>query len=260
MVEEKTVLINNLKTNFKATGAGPVILILHGWGASSNSWSKVQDILAGKGYRVICPDFPGFGKSKAPEKPWDVSDYAQWVIEFIQSQNIDKFSLIAHSFGGRVAVKLSAKYPQKIESLIFCSSAGIKHEPDLQTKGIYEITRLGNKVFAQKFLSNFKDKAKNVLYFFLRRKDYARAKGVMRKTLQRVLKEDLLSYLSKIRTKTLIIWGEDDKYVPIKDAHTFKEKIEGSKLEILLGAGHSPHFERPGRLAEIIFNFLKAKP
>ncbi len=65
-MEEKELLINNLRANYKIAGQGPAILILHGWGGSSDSWLKVQEILANQGYRVVGPDFAGFGKSKSP--------------------------------------------------------------------------------------------------------------------------------------------------------------------------------------------------
>ncbi|GAI38906.1 unnamed protein product [marine sediment metagenome] len=67
---EKTLSINNLKVNYKIAGSGPVILVLHGWGSSSDSWVDVMEILSGRGYKVICPDFPGFGKSQPPIQPW----------------------------------------------------------------------------------------------------------------------------------------------------------------------------------------------
>ena len=79
----------------------------------------------------------------------------------------------------------------------------------------------------------------------------------MKETIKKVLDEDLLSDLSKIKTKTLIVWGSVDKMVPLKYAHIFKEKIENSRLEIMPKVGHSPHLEDPKKLSEIILKFLK---
>ena len=75
--------------------------------------------------------------------------------------------------------------------------------------------------------------------------------------MKKVLEEDLLPELPKIKTKTLIVWGDKDKMVPVKYAYLFKEKISDSRLEIFPKVGHSPHLEVPGLLSEKILNFLK---
>jgi pimeloyl-ACP methyl ester carboxylesterase len=255
-MEEKTLLINNLKINYKIAGSGPAILILHGWGGSSSSWVGVQKNIAARGFKVLCPDFPGFGKSDSPKDVWDVTDYMNWTVDFVKSQNLEKFFILAHSFGGRVAIKFALNFPDKIEGLIFCNSAGIKHEPDFKAKIILQLSKLGNLIFTPKFLARFKDRIRNLFYFFLRRKDYIKANGIMREIIKRVLDEDLLPCLSQIKERTLIVWGKRDKLVPIEDANLFKEKIKNSKLKILPNIGHSPHLEAPEELTKIILDFI----
>jgi pimeloyl-ACP methyl ester carboxylesterase len=255
-MEEKTLLINNLKINYKIAGSGPAILILHGWGGSSSSWTKVLERIAAKGFKVVCPDFPGFGKSDTPKEIWSVSDYADWTLEFIKSQNLDNFFILGHSFGGRIAIKLSVSFPERIQGLIFCNSAGIKHKPDLKTKVIFKLSKFGNLIFRARFLSRIKDIVRNVFYVFLRRRDYIKAKGIMREIIKKVLEEDLFPYLSQIKVKTIIIWGEKDKTVPVEDAYIFKREITNSRLEILPNIGHSPHLEAPSELTDIILEFI----
>lgn len=262
-MREEKILINNLRVNYKMAGSGPAILVLHGWGGSSDSWIPVQKILAEKGYQVLVPDFPGFGKSITPPESWGMEDYMQWLKSFIEEirKTHEEFSgsfyLIGHSFGGRVAIKFVTEYPDRIKRLILCDSAGIKPKPGLKTKMIFWLARIGNAVFTPKHLQRFKDSARNLFYIFLRNRDYVKANGTMRKTIKKVLDEDLLEDLSKIKTKTLIIWGSSDKMVPVKYAYIFKDKIANSKIEILPKIGHSPHLETPEKLSEIILNFIK---
>lgn len=256
MIEEKEILINNLKANYKIAGEGPAILVLHGWGGSSDSWIKVIQILTKEGLKVICPDFPGFGKSKTPLEPWSIDDYIKWVVDFANSQNLEDFFIISHSFGGRVAIKFVANYPERVKGLILCASAGIKPKPGLKTKIIFRLSKIGNAIFTPKYLVRFKDGTRNLFYVFLRHKDYVKANGTMKETIKKVLEEDLLPDLSKIKTKTLIIWGKNDKMVPLKYAYFFKENIENSKLEIIPKVGHSPHLEVPEKLSEIILKFI----
>ena len=255
MLEEE-ILIKGLKVNCKIAGSGPAILILHGWGGASDSWLEVQRILGRGGYRVICLDFPGFGKSITPPVPWGVKDYTDFILNFIQELKLENFFLLGHSFGGRIAIKFATNYPEKLKGLILCSSAGIKPKPGLKTRIIFLIARIGNTIFTPRHLKRFKDEARNLFYIFLRHKDYVKANDTMKETIKKVLNEDLLPDLSKIKTKTLIVWGKIDKMIPVTQAHIFKEKIENSKLEILPEIGHSPHLEAPEKFSEIILKFL----
>lgn len=256
-MNEREIYINGLKVNYKIAGEGQPILILHGWGGSSNSWIKVLKILAGEGYQVRVPDFPGFGKNKTPAKPWGVDDYVKWLVDFTNSQNLSNFFLLGHSFGGRIAIRFAVKYPEKLKGLILCASAGIKPKQNFATKIIYLIALIGNVIFTPKFLARFKDAVRNLFYIFLRNRDYVRADGTMKETIKKVLDEDLLEDIPRIKIRTLLIWGEKDKLVPLKYAYMFKEKIKNSELKILPKVGHTPNLEAPEKLAEIILKFLK---
>jgi len=256
-MEEKKIIINSLTTNYKISGTGEPLLILHGWGGSSDSWIGVQEILAKQGYKVICPDFPGFGKSFIPPEIWGIDDYTKWLSDFVISQNFKKFFLLGHSFGGRIAIRFAKDCPEKLKGLILCDSAGIKPKLGVKTRITFFIARIGNAIFTSKPLIRFKDTARNLFYIFLRHRDYAKAEGTMKEIIKKVLEEDLLPDLSKIKTKTLIIWGKEDKIVPVNQAHIFKEKIPDSKLEIIPKVGHSPHLEVPEKLFEILLKFIK---
>ncbi|MBZ9571996.1 alpha/beta hydrolase [Patescibacteria group bacterium] len=258
MTEEKVILINNLKVNFKIEGEGEPLLILHGWGGSSDSWIEVRKILANQGFLVICLDLPGFGKSISPPIPWTVRDYSDFLLNFIKNLKLEKIILMGHSFGGRITIKFARLYPEKLKNLILCASAGIKHSFNTRQKIFFNLARLGNFLFSKGFLKRFKDSARNIFYLFLRQRDYQKVKGVMKETFKKVVAEDLLPELSQIKTKTLIIWGERDKSVPLEDAYLMKERIPHSILEIIPKAPHTPNLEVPEKLAEIITHFLRS--
>jgi len=256
-MEEKQILINNLKTNYKIAGLGPVVLILHGWGGSSDSWLNVQEILVKNGYQVIVPDFPGFGKSENPPTPWGIKEYTDFVFNFVNQLKLDQIFLLGHSFGGRIAIRFTTLYPEKVKRLILSNSAGIKAKPDLKACLIFLLVKWGNALFKKKVLVEFKDYARNFLYFFLRKRDYVKANEFMKKSMKKVIEEDLLPDLPKIKNNTLIIWGNKDKMVPVKFAKVFKEKIKNSQLIVFPNVGHSPHLETPEKLAQTILDFLE---
>ncbi len=251
--QENKALIKGVETNYKIIGQGRAVLILHGWGSSPDSWNTVQEILSGQGLRVISPDFPGFGKSETPESAWNLDDYLAWTVEFIDFLKLDKLIIIGHSFGGRVAIKLSAKYPEKVEKLILCGAAGIKPKLTVKQKLVLGTAKAGNFFFSNRLLKNA---ARKIFYTFLSHKDYVKANPIMKEIMKKVLAEDLFPILSQINAETLLIWGEKDKMVPLKYGRIMEREIKDAKLKIISGAGHSVYKEVPEKTASIISEFL----
>jgi pimeloyl-ACP methyl ester carboxylesterase len=257
-ITEEKIIINGLEANVKKKGDGNPLLILHGWGGSSDSWVEMINLLAEKGYRIICPDFPGFGKSRPPFNPWTIDDYVNWTISLINLLGLRDFVLVGHSFGGRISIRLGADYPEIMREIILCDSAGIKPGKGPKTYLIYIIAKIGNALFTSRILRRFKDGVRNLFYSLIRSRDYIKANGVMKETIKNVLERDLLPDLDRIRNRTLIVWGEKDMMVPLKYARVFNERIKGSRLVTLPKIGHSPHLEVPERLVEIIIQFLQS--
>lgn len=251
-MEEKFVDINGIKIFTRIKGTGTPFLILHGWGASSDSWLKVQEILA-RNFRVFVLDLPGFGKSGLPLRPWDVQDYMEFVLDFLEVHNIKHCYLLGHSFGGRISIKLSAQFPDSVIKLILIDSAGTRPAKSNFFKRILSSTASFASIFS--FLPGFQLFRRFFYRFIIRSTDYLKVMGVMKETFLKVISEDLTFYLEKIKSGTMIIWGEKDKITPIKDGRFIHSKIPNSKL-IILSCGHSPHLEIPEDLSKNILDFL----
>jgi len=230
------------------------IVILHGWQSSKEKWNKVKEIIEEKGVKVIIPDLPGFKPETKLDYPWNLSDYLDWIENFIEEKKnlgdlIEPFFLLGHSFGGRVSIKLALNHPEKLRGLILVSSAGIRNKKMLASKLI-----LLNKL---SFLPGYLLLRKAFYKFVIRRTDYLRVEGVMKETFKKIIKEDLSVFLSKIKVKTLILWGKKDKVTPVSNAYLMKKKIEGSELKILENIGHTPYLEDPKTLANEILTFIQ---
>ena len=196
-MKEKTLRIQNREVHYKIAGEGPAIFILHGWGRGSDSWAEVQEKLAEAGYKVIVPDLPGFGKTSPPETIWGVKEYADFAMEFIKKLGADTFFLLGHSFGGQVAVKFAASYPEKLEKLILCAPAAIRKEPGLKEVFITYVAKMGNFVLFFIPIEGLRQFARNVFARIIGRSDYLQAPGIMRKVMQKVIREDLSTFFLK---------------------------------------------------------------
>ena len=240
------------------------IVILHGWGRGAKSFSLVEEFLKRKGNSVYIFDLPGFGVVPPPPNPWSVSDYVDFVLKFVESRNLDKFYLLGHSFGGRIAIKLAARHPDKLAGLILCDAAGVTPRPKVKIAVFGFFSKIGNWIFLFPLLSAFREGARKFAYWLSGDRDYYLLQNeTMRETFKKTISEGLTPYLNQIKTPTFIIWGEKDRVTPVSDAYVINKNIAGSRLEIIEGIGHFPYVEAPEKLAEIIDDFvnrqLKAK-
>ncbi len=261
-MKEKIVFINNLRINYKIAGDGPVILILHGWGGSSDSWLSVQQILAENGYKVICPDLPGFGKSSFPSKGWEVTDYTNFILSFTKAVNLENFFLLGHSLGGGLSTKFTVLFPEKIRALILCDAAVIRNKKkfNFRQRFAFFLTKSSYPLFSTPFFKKIiYPLARKIIYKIAGTSDYYLAKGTMKETFKKVSNEDLTNLAAQIKIPTLIIWGKKDKTLSLENGIALGKIIPNSKIEIIEGADHNPHRKKPEQLSEIILKFLKAR-
>lgn len=227
------------------------LVILHGWGGSRASWNKCLQQIDRSKYSVHMLDLPGFGESGDPKKAWNVQDYAEHVKQWLKKEKLIKPVCVAHSFGGRIAIKLTSENSDLFSALFLVGAAGIKPKITLKKKLLKGLSALGKLVPGP-----FKKLARKILYKLAGAHDYNQTSGVMRETFQLVIDEDLTHLLKKIRTKTHIIWGEKDSYVPTSDAELMHHEIKGSTLKIIPEGKHGLHQQMPEKLLELITFYL----
>jgi len=247
-LQERTIEINGIKTFIRIKGQGEPFLILHGWGASTDSWREVQDLLS-ENFKVIVLDLPGFGKSDFPPKIWDLNSYAKFVLDLTKTLGIEKFYLLGHSFGGSIAIKIALFAPEKIKKLILVDAAGRRPQKTIFKKFL---TLLASLLSIFSIVPGYKFFRKCFYRFVLRKTDYLEAVGVMKEVFKKVISEDLMDLWPKIEIPTLIIWGKKDKITPKKDALKMKELIKNSEIIFIENASHAPNLSHPQKLAEII--------
>lgn len=241
--------IDDIPVNYIDEGEGDAILLLHGWGSNITLFDGIIKLLS-PGYRLIAPDMPGFGRTPEPPQAWCVDDYVDFIIKFIDFLKLEEFSVIVHSFGGRVLFKLNARKPRRyvINKAVLIDCAGIMPKKTLKQKVSLKMYKLARSVMSNKVLHFlYPDAVEN-----MRKKrgsaDYNNATPTMRKTLVKVVNEDLVQLVPEIKCPTLIVWGDMDTATPIGDARMMEKLIPDAGLVICEGAGHYSFLEQPAKV------------
>lgn len=252
--------ILGLNINYIDKGEGEAVVLLHGWGANISLFNSMIELLA-KQYRVIAVDFPGFGGSEEPKEIWNVSDYRDFVIEFLKELNVKEATFLGHSFGGRVIIKMFEKdtIPFKIKKLILTGSAGVMPKKSTKQKIKQKIYKITKKIYSSKLITKlFPDALEN-----LRRKngsaDYNAASPTMRQILVKVVNEDLTHLFEKVTPPTLLVWGKNDTATPLTDGQLMQRLMPDSALVVLDNSGHYAFLDEMFAFNKILASYMNIK-
>ncbi|MBR6469429.1 MAG: alpha/beta hydrolase [Lachnospiraceae bacterium] len=130
------ISVDGLNICYKITGSGDeTVVMLQGWGTDLGVYDSVANAINEK-YRFIQFDLPGFGGSDEPKEPWNIDAYADFFIKFMESLDIKKATLIGHSYGGRIIIKLAAResIPFEIKNIVLIDSAGVMPKRSFKQK------------------------------------------------------------------------------------------------------------------------------
>lgn len=251
---ENQAVINNLLINYlesKGSDAAPTVVFLHGWLVKASIWNQVIERLNRLGnYNIYALDLPGFGKSQGLKDNFDLEGYVQAVKGFIEKLELKNVCLVGHSFGGRIAIKFSAEYPEFVERLVLVDSAGFT-DKSFRKRFIVFLSKFFGPLFYLPVIKLLRPK-----FYTIIGSDYFNTNVDLRPTFLKIVNEDLTEYLPKISVLTLIIWGEDDGDTPLAFAEKLKANIANSELKILEGAEHISFLDKPDEFVEELIKFL----
>lgn len=256
-----TESINGTSVHFKIEGEGKQkALLLHGWGCNMSMMEPVADALV-QTHTVMLVDFPGHGESGRPPEPWGVPEYAECISALLEKMSFYPCSVIAHSFGCRIATWLEAEKPFLFDKIVFTGAAGIRPKPSAEAqrrsetyKKLKKITEIIQRI---PFLSGFASGLQEKLRQRFGSRDYNALDEEMRKTFVKVIQQDLTDCYEKFIASTLLIWGDADTETPLWMAKEMNKRIPDSGLVILEGGSHFAYLEQITRFNVIIRQFLK---
>jgi pimeloyl-ACP methyl ester carboxylesterase len=259
MIESDITLIEiaDLSIVHTILGGGQPILMLHGWGTNIELMLPLAKRLAPLGYKIHVLDLPGFGQSAPPPTSWSVPDYANFVIQYLNNQQLDKVHLIGHSFGGRIGLVLGADHPTRLDKMALIDSAGVRSQPSTASQLRLKTYRLALNMLHTIGLRQQADQMRAWYTGRYGSSDYKAATGVMRETFVKVVNEDLLPYAARVQLSTLLLWGDQDQDTPLWQGQLLEKTIPDAGLVVWEGAGHYSYLDRLPDTTRVIDHFFK---
>ncbi len=272
--------IHGYKRAFRVAGSGPAILLIHGIGDNSTTWSTVQSKLAQR-FTVIAPDLLGHGKSDKPRADYSVAAYANGMRDLLSVLDIDKVTVVGHSLGGGVAMQFAYQFPQLVERLILVGAGGVTKDvnvalriaslplgsealaflrlplilPALQVAG-----RMAGTVFGSTPLGRDLPDVLRILADL----PEPTASSAFARTLRAVVdwRGQVVTMLDRCyltqSVPVQLIWGSGDSVIPVSHARMAHAAMPGSHLEIFEGSGHFPFHDDPDRFVEVLEQFISS--
>jgi pimeloyl-ACP methyl ester carboxylesterase len=272
------ITIQGIRVHYLTAGeGGSTVVLLHGGGVdcAALSWGGFLPELA-ENYRVIAPDFPGYGESDRPDAPYSMNFYIQFLTDFLDQLEIPRASLAGISMGGGIALGFTLANPARVEKLVLVDSYGLQRKAPFHALSYLFVRMPGVNALSWALMRN-RPAAKATLGMLLLRPgsltdelvDLA-CQEMMREGADKAwsaFQRDEMTWkgartcyidrLGEIKIPTLIVHGTKDSLVPVDCAREAHVHIRGSQLHWVEGAGHWPQRDHPKNFSRAVQNFLR---
>jgi pimeloyl-ACP methyl ester carboxylesterase len=262
------VEVAGIRLRVKDTGprAAPVVILLHGFGASLETWTPWAEQLS-VNYRVIRFDLPGFGLTGAdPTGDYTDARTVNILAALMDKLGIQKASLVGNSLGGKIAWNFAVKYPVRVDRLVLISpdgfaSPGFEYGKKAKLPALLKVLpyTLPKFMLRMNLVVAYADPSRLSDATLTRYWDMMRGPGdraAMLARMQQVMLQNPGPLLKKIQAPTLILWGEKDGMIPFSNAADYVRDIPNAKLAALPGLGHVPFEEAPAQSLPPVVSFL----
>jgi len=264
------VVVEGTPIHVRETGPrdAPVVILLHGFGASLHTWDPWAEGLQDR-FRVIRFDLPGSGLSP-PDSTGNYTDARAMalVLGLMERAGIEKASLVGNSVGGRIAWTFAARHPERVEGLVLISpdgfaSPGFEYGEPPEVPAVMKLMRyaLPRFMLRANIAVGYADPAALTDAVVERYHDLMLAPGARNAMLERMeqtVLTDPVPWLEQIVAPTLLIWGEQDAMIPFSNATDYRRHIADVRLVSFPDLGHLPHEEDPGSSLPAVRDFLIA--
>ena len=258
-----------LRTHVQIEGPAhaPVVLLLHGFGSSLQTWDAWGQGLA-TDYRVVRLDIAGFGLT-GPAEPSDYSDEAdvQRLLAVVDQLGLPRMTVVGHSMGGRLAWHFAAAHPQRVDKLVLIAPDGFP-DPQAKSDRTYDVPAwmgvaryaLPRWMIKKGVASAYADPSRLDDDTARRYQDMLLAPGVRQAVLARMAQtrnRDPLPWLQRLTMPTLLLWGAQDGMIPAENSMDYQRAMPHAQRVVMPDVGHLPHEEQPQRSLQAVRDFLQ---
>ena len=256
---DKFVTVYGAKIHYVEAGSGAPLILIHGLADNVAVWDSVIPPLAAK-FRVIAFDEIGFGHSDKPLLSYRVSTFVDFLDGFMTELKIERASLVGNSLGGWAAAAFALTHPERVERLVLSDAAGYAALAKTMDPRALRALRLASREDIR-YLGplTFHDKRfyQDVDLAFKERVTAGDSYTVSQLLDSMTRGDDVLdNRLHAINRPTLVIWGRDDKLIPLNFGERFHQEIAGSRLRIIDNCGHMPQVECANEFTAAVLEFL----
>ncbi len=261
------VSIDGVDVRYRETGAGPAVVLLHGYGASADAWGPVQPHLA-RNHRVIAVDLKGFGYTSRPEGDYSPAAQAQLVWQVLDKLGVTDVAIVGHSWGSSVALSMAVARPERTRRVALYAA----YVYDEQVPSFLRWSQksgLGEVLFSLFYRERIEDRA-TLAYYDERwvtqpRVDRVEADLDLPGTTAAALATArghhfaaLHESLKSFRQPVLLLWGEDDQVTPVKFGVQLERELANARLVTYSRCGHIPMVEAQAPSTRDLAAFLAA--
>ncbi len=256
-LNELWINVGKYRTRFIAKGVGQPLILVHGLGSSLETWKHNIDYFSNY-FRVYALDMLGFGFADKPRIDYKIDIFVEFLKDFLDALKLYSVNLIGNSLGGLIALLFSLKYESRVNKLILESASGLETEARDIIKSFmgdwWTLSKIKNFYKIVYYRPIIDEKTLESRFELINNPD---AKYAYISTLNMPRDwADLPEKLKAFKKQTLIIWGKNDKIIPVKYAYEYHRLIENSKLVIFDETGHVPHAEKPEEFNKVVVDFL----
>lgn len=249
-------------STYRRAGAGPVLLLVHGYLGGAAQWQQEFDNLSDR-FDVIAPDLPGFGDAAAAPCIDRIEGFAAHLAGLMDELEIDRFHLLGHSMGGMIAQDFAARYAARIEKLILYGTGPLGLMPDR-----FETLEMSRRRLAEDGVART---IRRIGSTWFREGDAAQGFQVVADVGAKASQNsaqaglDAMSHwdgraaLSKLDMPSLVIWGDGDQSYRWSQVEALWRGLPDSQLAVIPGTAHAVHLEKSGLFQAIVKDFLSAE-
>jgi pimeloyl-ACP methyl ester carboxylesterase len=275
---QRWVTIAGRRADVVELGSGPPVVFIHGLSGSWQNWLEQLPVFA-RDHRVIAFDLPGFGASEMPDEKISISGYARWIDALLDQLGVPATAVVGNSMGGFIGAELAIRFPARVERLVLVSAAGLSIEHMRRERVLAALQAFETRLAAYTgWLASRSDalaRRRRTRYAIFgivaHRPDRLPAPLIAEQmrgsgkpgfvpALDALTDYPIRDRLGEIACPTLIVWGREDRLVPVADADDFERLIPSSRKVVWAETGHMAMLERPEAFNRLLTAFLAEAP